>query len=304
MFKKKQTPPGRSVRSQASAPVFSYYANRSSSDTTGARRQKPIKTPRQKRFGQLWSRNTIHLVPSILAGGVLVVCILYNSSLSGQPKLQIVASEQAKLALAEPHTYEQHIAGIFGKKLQNNSKLLIDTDSVASEIEGEIPELGKITIMLPLVGRRPVVQAEPLSAALLLTSVDKVYAVDQSGRVTTSANELPSSLRDKLPVVQDESGLALEPGQYGLKRETVSFIEMVTFQLKAANIAVQSLILSNTPDELHVRTNDNYYIKFNMRGDGRAQAGTFIATQKQLRRQNVQPKQYIDVRVPGKVYYK
>jgi hypothetical protein len=310
MFRKKQTPPpsGRVVRRQQSAPVFSYHANRSPvqgvqrgrgmrQDESGSKRRRVFKLP--KPSGQ-W----VSYAPTALAGIVLAFCLIYCSTLSTKPQVQAVGVGATGLARGID-SYEADLFYLFDKSILNRSKLLIDTEAIAREIQAEFPQLGAVAVVVPLVGRRPVVRVRPATPALMLGTLEGVMVVDENGRIMAEARDLESSVKDKLPTVQDESGLSLEKGKYAFPRETVAFIQEVTAQLDAQRLSVQAMTLPPIPNELHIRLeNTPYYVKFDMRGKGRVQAGTLVATKKKLDGGKQTPREYIDVRIPGKAYYK
>lgn len=306
MRRKKQTSEQniRHVRPQQSASVFSYYANRSTSEQSRVRRGLGSADVSKSRKLLTPSQAWIPLIPSFITGVVLVGCLLYISSLGSNAKLQIIGD--ARIGLAhEVADYESSIRKILNSSIENKSKLLINTDQVAEKISAEFPELGDVSVILPLIGRRPVVQAEPASPSLILATTEGSFVLDSNGRAMTKAKDIESSVRDKLPVVSDESGLSLELGHYALSKESVDFVQGVAEQLKRKKIEVQSMVLPAAANEMHVRiAGSPYYIKFNLGGEGRVQSGTYIATRKKLAQDNVIPREYIDVRVPGKVYYK
>lgn len=307
MFRKKQTPEPqvRRVKPQQKANVFSYYANRSTTDTPQSRRALQSSTvPNNKlRFSSVW-RVWLSFAPSIVAGIVLVGCLGYISTLSSEVKLQVVGGENSSLA-ANAAQYRLGVQNILQESLANKSKLLIDTDALAQRIAAEYPQLGEVLVVLPLIGRRPVVQVEPAAPSLILGTMGGGFVLDEHGRVIAKAADIESSIRDGLPLLQDESGLSLESGRYALPRESVKFVRDVAAQLASKHYTVQSMVLPVVANEMHVRLKDAaYYIKFDLRGQSRVQAGTFIATEKKLAGDNIMPREYIDVRVPGKVYYK
>jgi len=47
-----------------------------------------------------------------------------------------------------------------------------------------------------------------------------------------------------------------------------------------------------------------YNVKFNLMGDARAEAGTYLAVKQRLEAGHVTPGSYIDVRVDERAYYK
>lgn len=306
MFRKKQKPPlqaRRNVSPQQSANVFSYRASRAPSDGANQRRmsQKAAAPKKQKRNTREW----LALVPSLFAGVALLLCLGYILTLDTNAKIHVVGDQRELGLMAGIEAYEAGVQEVFASSFANQSKLLINTDAIADDLREKYPELGDVAVVLPFIGRRPVVQVQPARPALVLGTTNGGFVVDETGRIIADAEDADSSIRDKLPALQDESGLQLERGNYALKAETVRLIQEVALQLQDKDIEIQTMTLPTTPNELHVRVAGKpYFVKFNLRGEGREQAGAYIATKEKLEADGAAPRQYIDVRVPGKAYYK
>lgn len=243
--------------------------------------------------------------PSLLAGLGLLLCAVYASTLSTTPKLQVLSQTSGTGFIEDIDAYEEALGPLFSSSLSNRSKLLIDTNKIAADIQDENPELGEVSVNLPLIGRRPVVQVRPAQPALVMGTLDDAVVVGRNGRIIASAKGTESSVLGKLPVVLDESGLEIERGGYALQTESVELIVMVYRQLTASQIKVQSITLPAIANEMHIRLEgEPYFAKFDLRGDGRVQAGTLIAAKKKLDTDGTKPRQYIDVRVTGKAFFK
>lgn len=306
MFRKKkpQTNNGRrDVQRSPQANVFSYYASRNPSEVAPRSRMDRKVTPRRNR---LIGKFALAYVPSYLAGLALLVCLVYVSTLSSQPNIHITGTADKKTLIVNADTYEYEIQQLLLSSLLNQSKLLINTDKLASEIESNFPELGDVSIVLPVVGRRPIIEVRPARQAIVLGAEDGPFIVDTKGRVLATTSEVDSYLWDDLPRVQDQSGLRSERGKIALTSEAVAFIREVSYQLKEKRIPVQSLALPVTSaNELRVRVQGKpYFVKLDVRGEGRQQVGTYIAVKQRLEKDGTVPAQYIDVRVPEKAFYK
>lgn len=301
MFRKKQKPQPiqRNVRAQQSAQVFSYYASRSSEPSAGRNM-----APKKVATGRRMNKEALKYAPSMIAAVILLVSLVYMSTLSTLPNVQILRSSDQTL-VGNRAVYEKEAREILAQSALNRSKLTIDTTKLAADLREAFPELGDIAVVMPLVGRRLVIQAQPAQPALVLgTRSSGAFVVDVHGRAIVKASEVDSSTRDKLPVVRDESGVSLEPGKSALPKEVVRFITDVSAQLKAKNIPLDSMSLP-AARELWVRPKDRpYYVKFDTQGEGRLQTGTFIAVKERLEKDNVLPAEYIDVRVSEKAFYR
>jgi hypothetical protein len=86
----------------------------------------------------------------------------------------------------------------------------------------------------------------------------------------------------------------------------VSFIKTVAAQLSAQHIGVKAMVLPPAADELDVYlAGQPFYGRFNLEtGTALQQTGTFVAVWRQLQGQGTTPRDYIDVRIDGRAYYK
>lgn len=307
MFKKQQSKKteARSAKRQSRAKVFSYYQNRA-----------PI--PEASRQGSGASRNLdrsdkrsgAKIFPVVLLGMVLLGCIFYITTLTSDPHLKISGStavnEDTTVVGRNLSSYEPEISSILNQSYLNRSKLLIDSEKVVNQIETNYPELGKVAIVLPFVGRRPIINVLPAKPELILTNGEGAYVVDIEGNALASASEVDRSIIRSLPVVQDQSGLPLEEGDLVLRRETVEFIKSLYFQFDDKEVDIETAFLpASTPYELHLKLEDEpYLVKFNIKGDSRLQSGTYFAVGERLGEEGVAPSNYIDVRVSEKAFYK
>ena len=304
MLRKKQkpAPTRRNVQRQPSASVFSYHASRSSTDTVlGRGSEKPSTTVPRRRLQLSWLKYT----PSLIAGVALLACLVYTSTLSTRPKIQTVGGQNGPTLVRNAGTYEDEAQAVLERSITNRSKLMIDTNKVARELREEFPELGEVTMILPLASRRPIIEVRPAHPALVVSAESGAFVVDEEGRAIVKVGEVESSIRDPLPIVQDESGLPIERGKGVLSKEIVAFITTVAAQLGQRKLPIQTLTLPTTANELHLRLEGKpYFVKFDIRGEGRLQAGTFIAVQEKLEAAHKTPAEYIDVRVPEKAFYR
>ncbi|QQS18018.1 hypothetical protein IPL68_05200 [Candidatus Saccharibacteria bacterium] len=90
-----------------------------------------------------------------------------------------------------------------------------------------------------------------------------------------------------------------------MSASTVSFARTITYQLGQGGMSVARVELpADAPYEMRVRlTAKPYYLRFNLQADALQQSGGAIAVLRKT--QNTQPiREYVDLRVLGRVYYK
>jgi len=306
MFKKNNLPKQntRRVYAYKKANMFSYYASRSDSARDITDRNLQIKNDKRHLLDPSAKvRLPLKYLPSFVMAVVILFCLIYVTGLNSNVKLRITNEQQ--IGINSRSEYEDSIAKMLEGSIANKSKMLIDTDKIASDISAKYPELGNISIIMPLIGRRLVVKADPSPPGAILATNGDRYILDENGRIIAYADDQKSSVIEGLPVIIDENNLRLKLGNYALSRDAIWFVRDVAYQLKDKKLSVQNMALPADTNELRIKLRDlKYFIKFDLKGDSRVQAGTFIALNKKLSAENIVPKEYVDVRVAGKVYYK
>ncbi len=281
--------------------VFSYHANRAAArpGAAGRQEQTPPAAARRKKHFTVLSRG-----PFIALMVVAIALVGLNLFLSGAPQVTPVSTARSAIFLRSQQTYEDAARQVLGKSFLNSNKLTINTDRVAQDLRTQFPELTHVTVSVPFVGNAVNVAIEPATPQLLLSSGGDLFVVDDSGRALISAKQVPHIEKLGLPVITDQSGLPVVLGKPALPSTSVSFITEVVGQLKAKKLDIGSLTLPVGTSELDVRLSGApYVVKFNLRGDARGEAGTYLAVKQQLERDHKTPATYIDVRVEERAYY-
>ncbi len=188
----------------------------------------------------------------------------------------------------------------------NKNKLLFDHSGFVRQMKSQFPELNTIDVRIPLVGRLPVIAIASVKPPVFLLKIaDDAYIVDPSGRLLLPVTEAPSSITDTLITVNDQSGITLKPGLHIIPVETVRFIQALQAQLIAKQVVISGIDLPVAAQEAHLHiAGQGYYIKFATDSDARQQAGTFLAVKQKLEKDKITPREYIDVRVEEKAFYK
>jgi hypothetical protein len=187
----------------------------------------------------------------------------------------------------------------------NKFKLTVDTHKIEDGMRAQFPELVDVHVSIPFIGASPTIHVTPGMPQLLLNAGSALYAIDTSGKALVAANRVPHIEKLDLPVVIDQSGLAVSAGKSALSSSNVAFITEVIGQLKAKGLTITNATLPAGTSEMDVRIGGvGYFVKFNLQGNGRVQAGAFLAVKDQLARDHKTPATYVDVRVEERAYYK
>jgi cell division septal protein FtsQ len=311
MFKKKnETPPDRNARMRnptltrstiSSSAVFSYHSSRAARSGATGRQEQAVSPAaiRSKKPFSLLNRG-----PVVLMLIVLIIITAINLFLSSAPEVIPVSTASSKIFLQNQDTYEAAARAALNQSVLSRTKLTINTERIAKDLQAQFPELAHVDVRVPFAGSGVKIYIEPSPPALLLSSGAEIYVVDANGRALIPAKQVPHLDKLGLPVVTDQSGLPITLGKPALPSSSVSFITEVVGQLKAKQIAISSLTLPAATSELDVRVaGAPYTVKYNLRGDARAEAGTYLAVKAQLEREKKTPSQYIDVRVEERAYY-
>lgn len=295
--KKKETKGRRPAAGSQSRQVFSYYSNnRSAPEESRARYEPPV----HRRRGL----DRLKHVPTLVALVVIVGCALYASMLSSSPRVHIVATENGKSLQRPVEVYAEATAAAMGDSVFNKSKFTFNSQQVASKLRQQFPEVASVIVSVPIVGKRPVVSLAISSPVLVLATNSGAYYVSDSGTPLVKVSDVAKPL-ENIMTVSDESGLPVTPGTQVLPTETVTYIRDVIWQLQATQTQTQSITLPADANELQLRlVNQPYVVRLNTTLDPRVSVGTFLAVKSRLEGSGTIPKEYIDVRVEERVYYK
>jgi hypothetical protein len=312
MFKKKKPLRSRqpNFSNQGPSQVFSYHASRS----VGASNTAP-----RKAQGPLWSngnksastrpkppRKLIQRVPVLLGGLAVFIFIINGLVLSRTPTIIALSTGKNEVFLRNSTAYQRAAETLLAASPLNVTKLTINTRQIEKELERQFPELEQVSVVLPVMGRTPTVYIQPSQPALLLKALDGgVYVLNGSGRALMNASQAARIEKLGLPVVEDQTGIPITLGKGVLPSGNIAFIREVVGQLKAKNLEVSSLVLPKGASQMEVRVNGGAYtVKFSLRGDARAEVGSYLAVKAYLEREHKVPSSYIDVRVANRAYYR
>ncbi len=278
------------------AKTFSYHSVRSNNETNTGRSNINVQAKASSKPKTRWW----HHIPSYLAIIVVVGSIMYTLTLSTNPKVTIV--NVSNQTIVQPASvYKQAAQTIFNNSIANRTKITINTDKLAREIEHNYPEINAVSIVIPLLGHQPIVEVRPAQSIIILSNPQGQFVINQQGNAVL---KLTDSIVNKynLPAVSDNTGFKVQLGKEALPATSVKFIKTVVDQFAAKKVPIESMTLSTNPYELDVKVRGApYFIKFNLLSDPLYSTGTYFATMKL----NPTPlTQYIDVRIPGRAYYK
>ncbi|HSX07220.1 MAG TPA: hypothetical protein VLG92_05885 [Candidatus Saccharimonadia bacterium] len=300
---------GRQVqRGGAANPAFSYYNKGRTAEVPRERlapqRQQLVEPQEQGRGrGASAPRSMASALPFWLLTGLVTACVIKVLWLSTDPRVIIVGNTTTSSVYAESAAkYELTARTFLAGSVANRSKITADLDGTARKLEHAFPELAQVTVSIPLVSNRPVVYAEIAQPSLTLQMSQGNYALNKAGVVLARTPKVAA----RVPVVVDQSSVAPKLGTQYLPSSAVSFIQTVEYQLRSAHMTIDTFVLPpGSPYELDVHLSSQaFLVRFNLEENALVQSGSAIATIQHLTAEGNLPKAYLDVRVPGRVYYK
>lgn len=296
---KPQTFERRKSNNGESPKVFSYYARGSSGgaqNTNSYGQESKSKNP----------RTLIRLLylPSYIALGMILIAGLYSCWLQPSPKVVILKKEGTLSRSGQE--YQDGIANLWRRSILNQTKLTVHSTTIKRDILAEFGELSDARIELPLLGRRPTVLLTPGRPAMQFVSSNGAFYVNVAGKVMVRVSDVDQNQLSMIPIVRDETGIPAEAGKNVIPESEAIFLNVLSAQLLQEGIQPESITLPTAAaNEADVRiAGQSYYVKFSTLNDPRQAVGAYQTVKAKLEASNTLPKEYIDVRVEEKVFYK
>lgn len=284
---------------QSKNSVYSYHSKRSERTDQLSRNPEDQDFKKNKRK----QRRVVQHTPALFVVFAVFIGVLFLTTINN--KVSVKLKDDKNTTLRNKTIYQESAKKFIGKSVVNRSKLLFDSDGLAAQLKREFPEITAVSISLPILGRTPTVNVQTSKPGFIFVSGQEAYLVGTNGIALLNVRDGQNISELGLRTVNDESGVKIEIGKAALPKEQALFISTVVEQLEKQNIKIESLTIPTSPYDLHVKiAGTPYFIKFNILEDPKQQSGSFIALKKKLDSDEIIPKEYIDVRVGERVYYK
>jgi hypothetical protein len=227
----------------------------------------------------------------------LLALLLYGLFVNDNPKVE-VNSEVYHSVNAYKAAAHKYLSSV-----KNRNKITFNEQSIVAAMQKQFPEILNASVELPVMAETPVVHIDIANPSFILKSGASSYVVASNGVAVATVDQLPSV--KNLSVVTDQSGFNAHASQQVMTAASVEFINDLIVQMKHANVTIDQIVLPPLAQELYLRAAGKpYFVKFYLGGDVKQQVGQFLAAIHQFDATNTQPSEYLDVRVPGKVFYK
>jgi len=287
-----------------SMPVSSTfnYSSRRSEEAFNVGRHEEGKRVNKEDKGPYKIKRIIILIISV----IVIIFIYRLLHISSNPEIvPVYPSGQATLAISNLKPYQSSANKLFSS-FWNKNKITVNATDIESKLKAQFPNLESVSVSISLFHPNAKVYIEPaLPSFILRTTENTYYSLDINGRAIAEASSLGSLKTNNNAVVNDNSGLNVKLNTQVLPSSDITFMETVIAELNAKSISVSSFTLPPSSQELDTYiAGQTYYVKFNLQeNDAREQAGTYLATIKLLKSENITPSKYVDVRVDGRSYY-
>lgn len=240
---------------------------------------------------------TVKKLRNYLVVILLLFIIVHNLIIKPDPKVTTTSTVFHSVA-----TYHEALKTEY-QSFFNRNKITINKNAIEKNMRKKFPEITKMNLSTSLFSQIPQAKIIIDGPRVVLNSGLDSYVINAQGVAVAKASSLP--LASKLPVLIDQTNFQIEIGKQVLATHEVDFIGSILSQCSRSQVPVVSLTLPSLAQELDLKTADkNYYVKFYLGGDPIIQIGQFLAARHDFDTKNQQPGTYLDVRVPGKVYYK
>ncbi|MBP9826967.1 cell division protein FtsQ/DivIB [Candidatus Saccharibacteria bacterium] len=177
--------------------------------------------------------------------------------------------------------------------------LFTDTASLAEAIEKRQPTLSNLTIQRTflLKLRLTVRETTPL---LIWQSGNDLWLLGEDGRILAPAKAGERGLG----LIVDTAQITVKPGDKVSDAVFVSFTRTIISEMKRRTIELETAYIESTTRELKLRLKSGVVVRTDTsRGPGE-QLDAYQATVQTSQRTKEPITEYVDVRIPGKTFYK
>jgi hypothetical protein len=180
--------------------------------------------------------------------------------------------------------------------------ILFNTDNFQKSVTEKWDDLASVNISKQYPNTITIVLM-PEIPKIVWNCGGKLYLVNDIGVVLGKIEEQERLEKyNNLPVVDDLSALVFEKGDRVVGRDFVMFLESVKTNIEnSIKKQIEAFVVSETTFELRVKMKDGYVVYFDALRDPQTQVEKLNLL---LNDGKVIFNEYIDLRVPGKVYYK
>lgn len=239
---------------------------------------------RQLRLGRLWR-------PLLVVGGV--VFVFYVVLFSPLFRVRNV-TVRGNRELTSQELTKQTKAILAGSFLGTNS-IFVNTDAIGKQLKADNYQLENVQVERTLLGGVRITVKEQ-QATVQWRSGSSVFVLSGNGVAYAQLDGVDKSL----PLIEDSTNLPVRIGQKIVPSSFVEFVRSVNRQLASVGLKAANQSVAETTTELYVKTDKGYTVKF----DTTRSVDEQLSDLRAVLAKKVAPKEYIDLRIAGRVFYK
>ncbi|MBI2797829.1 FtsQ-type POTRA domain-containing protein [Candidatus Saccharibacteria bacterium] len=177
--------------------------------------------------------------------------------------------------------------------------IFLNTTQISDLIKSQNQQVASVRVDRSLPNGIVVIIREQ-DPALLWRSATKAYVVSNDGY---AYSQTTNNINNLITVI-DTSNLPVRLGQPIVPASFVSFVKDLQTKLPSLGIKLAQLNVGETTSEIVVATNSGYSIRLDTTRSSDDQLNDLKSTLDALKKQNKKITEYVDLRVPGKAFYK
>lgn len=194
---------------------------------------------------------------------------------------------------------DRQTRAVMKQTILGSNWLFTNTKSIAAALKSQNYQFGTVVVKKSLPTNL-VIQIDERQPSLIWKSGDKAYVLSEEGRAFTVTG---NSAR-KLPQIVDQTNLPVELGSQIVPKNFIIFTRSIFAGLSQLGLEIEQASVTESTSELYVKTKKGYIVKFDTDRSADSQISDLKALLTTLKSQSKQPMEYIDLRIPQKVFYK
>ena len=198
--------------------------------------------------------------------------------------------------------YRSGAQGIIKSSVFNRSKLTFDYRGVEESLKTKFPEIETISISFDVIGRKPVIQMFMHKPTYLFSTNGTSWAIDDRGVAIGRQNDLKESFTGSLDTITDEIGVQASIGDTLISPLQVTFLTAMIDLLSKQQAVVEAIYIPLNPKQIDIVVRgEGWRYKLNSESTVTSQANQLSGY---TSANGNTPSEYVDVRVPEKVYWR
>lgn len=305
MFKNKKKTQTRQ-RSALTNSSFRRNLSVSSPAIKRAHQQREVESRRQQDLLRLSKKHTKRLKAVLILASLMLILLAFRLTLRSTN----VTGAQA-LSKQDSAKYQTYLNEYLANNTLANQSWSLDIPKLEGKIIEEFPELesAEISHNAPL-GSSLKAKLSFRTPVYVWRDVSKQERFIDKNGVLFAENKMPVKTSG-LVAIQDQSGLVAEAGDTTVSKQTLQFLGALPGELKLlyprskGSQPLKEVAVPLSTREVRVKPQGvGYFIKFNTNREVSKQAGELKVLLAHLKKRGITPKQYIDIRIATRAFYK